>query len=85
MAVEIRWNLAAYREIRTRPQTLAELDAQAEALAARAGDGYEARGPQITGGRVRGRAAVITATVKAARAEARDHNLLRALGGGGGG
>ena len=50
-----------------------------EQIAAAAGEGFEAQPAEKTGGRVRGRAAVISTTRAAAKAEAERHVLLSAL------
>ena len=57
------------------PAVMAELDAIASGLAERAGDGYEAKPAAETGGRVRGRAVVLTTTGEAMVDEARNHTL----------
>lgn len=55
---------------------LHDLRRRAEAVAAAAGEGFEA---DTFVGRNRARAGVITATPAAMEAEARDHTLIRAL------
>lgn len=77
--VRIKWNRGVFAEIRTMPTVMAELDNLAEGIADRAGAGYEAEPAQVTGGRVRGRAAVITRTVEAMIDEARNHTLEGSL------
>lgn len=69
----------AFAEVRTLPAVMDELDSIAEGIAARAGDGFKAEPAEATGGRIRGRAAVVTATPKAMVAEARNHVLERSL------
>lgn len=71
-----------FEQLRTDPKIMAELNRLAEETAAHAGDGFEARPAATTGGRVRGRAAVVTATAKAMRRNAKHNTLLKALGGG---
>lgn len=73
---------AGWAAARTHPGVMAELNKQAEAIAERAGEGFEATPAEATGGRVRGRAAVITATPRAMVVEARDHVLESLMGGG---
>ena len=75
----IRWNRRAFAEIRTLPAVQSEVNSLAAGIAERAGDGYEARPATITGGRVRTRAAVVTATAEAVRDQAINHTLERAL------
>lgn len=82
MAVKIVWNEKGFRAIRTAPKVLTMLNEIAASAAATAGEGFESRPAEATGGKVRGRAAVITTTREAAAAEARDHTLLKALGNG---
>jgi len=77
--VRISWNYAGFRALRTDRAVMKMLDKKAEAIAKAAGDGFEAKPAHLTGGRVRGRAAVVATTRKAAAAEARDHVLLNAL------
>lgn len=77
--VKIHWKRGVFAEIRTLPAVLSELDSMAEAIANRAGDGFEARAAENTGGKVRGRAAVVTASMKAIRRNAREQTLLKSM------
>lgn len=77
MAVRFKWNLKGFAEVRSRPAVTGMLRDAAKARAARAGDGYEVRGPEVSRGRGRGRAAVITGNAEARKAEATRHNLAR--------
>lgn len=70
-----------FEQIRTSPKAMALLNDIADATARRAGDGFEAKPAAITGGRVRGRAAVVTTDYEAMVKQAKDHALERALGG----
>lgn len=70
-----KWNYAAFDQVRNSPAVLGILGDAAATRAARAGAGYEVRGPEA--GRRRGRAAVITGTAEARRAEGKNHNLAR--------
>lgn len=82
--MDIRWNMQGFRDLRTDPAVMAKLNEEAERIAATASEsaqGFEVQPAYVTGGRVRGRAAVITTTYAAMKAEAEDHVLLRALGG----
>lgn len=79
---KIRWRYGAFRDLRTLPAVMAELERRGRAVADAAGDGYEASPARVTGGWGRGRVTVKTATTSARRREAKDHNLLRALGAG---
>ena len=79
MPVTIKWNMAGFRDLRTDPAVIDDLKRRAEAIAAAAGEGFEAQPAEKTGGRVRGRAAVISTTRAAAKAEAERHVLLAAL------
>ena len=72
-----KWDMAGFAEVRSTPAVLGMLKSAADQRAAAAGEGYETRGPQTSGGRGRGRAAVITGNAKARRAEAISHNLAR--------
>lgn len=78
--VRMKWRRGAFADLRTDPAVMRELDAYAEQIASAAGDGYEAKGAEVTGGKVRGRAAVVATTVKANRDNAKNHTLVRALG-----
>lgn len=80
--VRVVYKPGAFAAVRTAPGVLSELTARAERIAGAAGPGYEARAARSTGGRVRGRASVGTATFQAMRDNARNHTLLRALGSG---
>lgn len=75
----IKWRRGAFAEIRTLPRVLSELDSMADAIANRAGDGFESRSAAPTGGKIRGRAAVVTASMKAIRRNARDMTLLKSM------
>ena len=75
----IRWRRGAFAEIRSLPAVVAEVNSLAAGVADRAGDGYEARAATISGGRVRARAAVVTATAEARRDQATNHTLERSL------
>lgn len=76
MATKIKWNVKAFRELRLEPGVIADLEKRAEAVAAAAGDGYEA---SAMAGKNRGRASVITANYAAIRDNARNQTLLRSL------
>jgi len=77
--VKIKWRPGVFAEIRTLPAVMAEVDSMAQDIATAAGDGFEARPASATGGRVRGRAAVVTATARAIRRNARDQTLLKSM------
>lgn len=69
-----------WEKLRRQPEVEARLKKEADKVATKAGEGYEAD----TGrGKTRSRASVITATADAMRKESKSSNLLRALGGGG--
>jgi len=76
---KIVWKRGVFAQIRTMPAVMDELNRRARRIADAAGPGYETRPATVTGGRVRGRTSVKTATTTARRNEARDHKLLRAL------
>ena len=75
----IKWKggsaAAAMRIVRSMPEVMDAVDEKTQELASRAGDGYEAKPAQITGGRVRARAAVVTVTPAAMKNEAKNHTL----------
>jgi hypothetical protein len=77
--VRIRWNKGCFSELRTLPAVMAELNAHAERIAKTAGRGFEPRPAAKTGGRIRGRAAVLTATPRAMVVQAKRHVLEQAL------
>ena len=81
VASNVKLNMKAFAEIRTAPKVMKMLDDIAEATASRAGEGFRAEPAKATGGRVRGRAAVITVTADAMRAQAKNRALERAIGG----
>lgn len=72
----IKWRVAGFRELRLEPGVIADLEERAEAVAAAAGDGYEA---SAMAGKNRGRASVITADYAAMRDNAKNQTLLRSL------
>lgn len=82
----IKWNYAAFAEIRSRPATLAAVERLADKIAESANenlkilpysnsDGYVVTPAVVTGGRIRARAAVVTGDVSAMVDEARNHTL----------
>ncbi len=77
--VHIRWRRGVFAELRTMPGVMSELNRHAQRIASTAGSGFEARPAQRTGGRIRGRAAVLTATVPAMLRQARSHVLESSL------
>jgi len=81
MANKLVWRPGVFKEIRTLPKMMAALNDHAQKIAAKAGDGFEAKPAHVTGGRGRGRTAVVTATIAASKKEAKDHTLLKAAGG----
>lgn len=74
--VRIKLNREGVRELLRSPEVLADLTARAERIAARAGPGHVVESDV---GDNRARAVVITSTVEAMVAEARDRNLTRAI------
>ncbi|MEW2011404.1 hypothetical protein AB0300_18235 [Microbacterium sp. NPDC078814] len=74
----VKWNRAAFRELRLTPEALELVEEHADAVAARAGSGYEA---SAVYGKNRARASVITGNFEAILDNARHNTLLRALGG----
>lgn len=80
--VKIKWRRGVFAEVRTMPAVMRELASMASDVAREAGEGFEVRGPDVTGGRVRGRAAVVTASHEAIRRNARDLILIKALNAG---
>jgi len=69
-----KWNMAGFKEARTRPATVSAVGELSSSVSSRAGDGYVKVGPEISRGKGRARAAVL-ATGKAARNEAKNHTL----------
>ena len=76
MAAKVKLSNKAFRELRTSPAVRAEIMRRAEAVAAAAGDGFQA---VESAPRNRARAAVVPVTVEAARKNARENTLLHAL------
>jgi hypothetical protein len=74
-------NMKGFAALRSDPAMMDELNRLAEEIATRAGDGFEAKPAAVTGGRGRGRAAVITMTPQARVDNAKHNTLLHALGG----
>ena len=77
MAVKIRWNIDAFRQIRLEPKVAADVHDRAERVAAAAGGGYEAF--PTANPRNRARAAVVTTSRRAMLDNARNQTLLRSL------
>lgn len=77
--MKIRFNEAGFDALRKSPEMCALLEEKGRELAASAGPGYEAE-PAFKG-RKRARVSVKAATKEAKVAEARQHNLIRALAG----
>lgn len=76
----IKWNLAAFAELRNAPGVLNDLQDRADRIADAAGDGYESRPAEAgEGKRGRGRAAVLTGNAEARVDNARNETLLRSL------
>lgn len=80
--MRIDFRQAGFAEIRTAPKVMSMLNDIAQGTANRAGEGFEARPAARTGGKVRGRAAVVTTSYEAMRQQARSHTLEKSLGGG---
>lgn len=78
----IKINKKGFEKLRKLPETQALLEAHAARIAAEAGDGFETRPTELTPG-VKGRArvAVVTASVEAMKAEAKDRTLTKVVGG----
>jgi hypothetical protein len=76
--VKVTFRTAGFDELRKSPGVVAMLEAKAAELAEAAGDGFEAKPVEL--GRKRARVAVVATTPEAMVAEARNHNLIRALG-----
>lgn len=77
MTVKVQFNHAGFRALLTSPEVEDEVRRRAEAVAKAAGPGYEVLVNEQR--RERAGATVIADTYEAKAAEARDHNLLRAL------
>ena len=75
--MKIKWNRAAFREIRTLPAVDADMQSRAERVASAAGSGYEAK--RTDNPRNRARAAVVTTSYRAIRENARHQTLLKSL------
>ena len=69
----IRWKMRGFKQIRTSEATQQMLYDCAKVGSNEAGDGFIAR---VNTGRNRARASVIAATIRARRADARDHILM---------
>ena len=80
--VKIKWKPGVFAEIRTMPAVMSMVDGMADDIARAAGEGFESSPATKTGGKVRGRAAVITVTNRARKRNARDQVLLKSLAAG---
>lgn len=74
----VDWNMKGFRELRTDPGVLKDMQDRAARIAAAAGPGYETDSG-ITRGRGRARASVRTGTSEAAVDNAQNNTLLRSL------
>ncbi len=77
--VKLRWNMPGFRALRTSPKMLQNLQKRAERIADKAGPGFVVAPVGVTGGRGRGRAAVVAAARNANRKNAKDHTLVKNL------
>lgn len=77
----IKWNIKGFAELRNDPGVLADLDRRASAIAAEAGEGFEARPaqPGTKGSAPRGRASVGTSTYEGRRRQAKSNVLESAI------
>ena len=87
MLVRIDWahpQSEAWKQLRTQPGIVAELDRRANAILAACGPkaGYAVRPAYATGGKVRGRAEVVANGFPAIADNAKNHTLMKALGAG---
>lgn len=76
MALKIKWNRGAFRELRTQPKVQADIVERAERIAEACGAGFEVRASEP---RNRARAVVLTVEPAAMVRNARDHTLLSNL------
>lgn len=74
MKAKIVFKKGVFKEIRTLPKVMGALTAHAASVAAQCGPGYHNHGAAVTGGKGRGRAAVVTDR-QGARREAKHHLL----------
>lgn len=74
---KIKWRVKGFEEVRRLPGVKAELSQIAESMADSLGDGFVA---EVGEGKTRSRAAVIAASTRARRRNARDNTILRELG-----
>ncbi len=72
--MKIKWNLPAFEEIRRLPAVRRDLEQRAEDIADACGDGYVAESGE---GKTRSRAAVITATPRAMRDNAKNNTIIK--------
>lgn len=75
----IRFRFAAFEEIRRSPEVECVLQREVDSIAGRVGPGGYAHG--VSSGRSRSRGYVVTTDYEAIRDNAKNHTLLRALGG----
>lgn len=77
--MRIRWNIRAFEELRRSPGVEARLQQEVDRVLGQLPDGYEGG---VESGATRSRGYVVTGDGDAARDNAENHSLLRALGGG---
>lgn len=78
--VRIRWNIGAFEEIRRSPEVEAALQEQVDRITDATGHPEDYAGG-VEDGKSRSRGYVVTKTYAGIRREAKEHTLLRALGG----
>lgn len=85
--MKIKWNTQAFYDLRSAPGVVAELESRAQQIASTAN--ARGKGTYATGSRQgmrrpqgRWRATVVTADARAIVDNAKNHTLIRALGGG---
>lgn len=87
--VKLQFRRDGFAEIRTAPKVMAMLNDIADGVAASSanasGGEYVVRRAEETGGKVRGRAAVVTADIHAIVSEYRDHTMKKHIASNGGG
>lgn len=76
MVMRLQWHLKAFREVRTSPEMTADVARRVNAIAAAAGEGYEAETETLP---TRARGAVYTRSAEAIYDNAKNNTLVRSL------
>lgn len=79
MSVRFKWNIKGFKELRKSAEVQKRLEKDGKSIASKAEGNYVVK---TDAGSTRARTAVITEDIETIRANSKNNDLLRALGGG---